>query len=205
MINWKNLNELASFQELAKAEKVCLPEVMAGENGAERARTYSVPMAEGLSYNYAAKSVDGTILEGLKKLAEECAETLLPTADKQGIALRVDGEETLIHGDKTILWELCYNLMDNAIRYNRVHGSVNVILHKNTLTVNDTGIGIPPEHQDRIFERFYRVDKSHSRQTGGTGLGLSIVKHAAEHHNAKLTLSSTPGVGTVISVEFPHT
>ena len=141
----------------------------------------------------------------LKKLAEECAETLLPTADKQGIALRVDGEETLIHGDKTILWELCYNLMDNAIRYNRVHGSVNVILHKNTLTVNDTGIGIPPEHQDRIFERFYRVDKSHSRQTGGTGLGLSIVKHAAEHHNAKLTLSSTPGVGTVISVEFPHT
>ncbi len=139
----------------------------------------------------------------LRTLAEECAESLFPAAQKQGISLRVEGEETYVHGEKSILWELCFNLMDNAIRYNRVNGTVRVLVGENRLIVQDTGIGISPEHQDRIFERFYRVDKSHSRQTGGTGLGLSIVKHAAERHGAKISLESTVGVGTTITVEFP--
>ena len=94
--------------------------------------------------------------------------------------------------------------MDNAIRYNRVNGTVTVTLKDHSLAVSDTGIGIPPEHQERIFERFYRVDKSHSRATGGTGLGLSIVKHVAERHNAKIHLESTVGVGTTITVTFPE-
>ena len=139
----------------------------------------------------------------LNALAAECVESLLPSAQKQGIVLQLEGETSYVRGEKSILWELCYNLIDNAIRYNRVNGTVLVTVENNRLCVKDTGIGIPAEHQDRIFERFYRVDKSHSRQTGGTGLGLSIVKHAAERHNAKISLESTVGVGTTITVEFP--
>ncbi len=98
-----------------------------------------------------------------------------------------------------------FNLCDNAIKYNNPQGSVTVTVTGGkapSITVKDTGIGIPPEHQSRVFERFYRVDKSHSKLSGGTGLGLSIVKHAAAYHNAKLSLQSTPGEGTEITVSF---
>ena len=102
--------------------------------------------------------------------------------------------------------ELIYNLCDNAIRYNKENGSVDISVSASEdgarLVVSDTGIGIPIEHQSRVFERFYRVDKSHSKETGGTGLGLSIVKHAAEDLGAKLTLKSEPGQGTEIGVTF---
>lgn len=102
---------------------------------------------------------------------------------------------------------IIYNLCDNAIKYNRPGGKVNIdirdLASSAILSVRDTGIGIPPEHQNRIFERFYRVDKSHSKEVGGTGLGLSIVKHAAKIHGAKVSVESTPGEGTCISLEFP--
>lgn len=138
----------------------------------------------------------------LLSLAGECAESLTAAANERGIHLEIVGEESTICGNRTQLWELIYNLMDNAIRYNRENGSVLVEIGPRRITVRDTGIGIPPEHQGRVFERFYRVDKSHSRATGGTGLGLSIVKHVAEAHGGKISINSTVNVGTEISVEF---
>ena len=140
----------------------------------------------------------------LLALANECMESLEQNAGKKGVALSVEGESIIVTGEEANLWELVYNLMDNAIRYNRPNGMVTVTLRGRTLSVSDTGIGIPQEHQTRIFERFYRVDKSHSRATGGTGLGLSIVKHVAERHNARISIESTPGVGTTMSVTFPE-
>jgi two-component system phosphate regulon sensor histidine kinase PhoR len=101
-----------------------------------------------------------------------------------------------------MLQEILYNLCDNAIKYNVPGGSVTIHAENNRLTVSDTGIGIPPEHKDRIFERFYRVDKSHSKASGGTGLGLSIVKHAVACHNAEIGLESTPDKGTTVTVQF---
>lgn len=139
----------------------------------------------------------------LKSIALECQEILTPSAQKKGIIIEVTGSETVVQGEKNALWELIYNLMDNAIRYNRINGSVKVTLQDHSICVSDTGIGIAPEHQERIFERFYRVDKSHSRATGGTGLGLSIVKHVAERHGAEIKLSSTLGIGTDITILFP--
>ena len=97
---------------------------------------------------------------------------------------------------------MVYNLCDNAIKYNVPGGSVNIYVEDRKLTVSDTGIGIPMEHQDRIFERFYRVDKSHSKATGGTGLGLSIVKHAVVYHHAQIRLDSAPDKGTTITIQF---
>ena len=107
-----------------------------------------------------------------------------------------------MEGSRSLLYELVYNLMDNAIRYNKEGGSVRVETKGRTLTVEDTGIGIPEEHIPHIFERFYRVDKSRSKQTGGTGLGLAIVKHIAEKYGAKIQLESEVGKGTEITVLF---
>ena len=144
----------------------------------------------------------------LLALANSVKERLTPVAQAQGIALRVEGEAVEIHGVKQVLEEILYNLCDNGIRYNKPGGSVTASVHKQAdgrvdVTVSDTGIGIPPEHQNRVFERFYRVDKSHSRGTGGTGLGLAIVKRGALMHGAKLSLESTVNKGTVITVKFP--
>ena len=112
----------------------------------------------------------------------------------------------MIKGVEQLLQEMVYNLCDNAIKYNISGGSVTVSVWQNgqtvTLSVVDTGIGIPYADQSRVFERFYRVDKSHSKEVGGTGLGLSIVKHAAQYHGAKLELKSDPGRGTAIAVNF---
>ena len=105
-------------------------------------------------------------------------------------------------GVRRMLQEIIYNLCDNAIKYNVPGGSVMIHAENNRLVVSDTGIGIPAEHKDRIFERFYRVDKSHSKASGGTGLGLSIVKHAVAYHNAEISLESTPGKGTTITIQF---
>lgn len=112
----------------------------------------------------------------------------------------------MVYANKQMMEELVYNLCDNAIRYNRQNGTVEVNIYRGkrgvVLAVKDTGIGIPKEHQERIFERFYRVDKSRSKETGGTGLGLAIVKHIAVVHEAALELVSEPGVGTQIQVIF---
>ena len=143
----------------------------------------------------------------LYELSEEILERLRPQAEKAGVELQLHGDHAEILGSNQIADEMIYNLCDNAIKYNRPGGEVFVTIRPGTdgttLTVRDTGIGIPKEHHERIFERFYRVDKNRSRAIGGTGLGLSIVKHGAIFHNAELTMDSNPGVGTVISLRFP--
>ncbi|MBR4863417.1 MAG: PAS domain-containing protein [Oscillospiraceae bacterium] len=141
----------------------------------------------------------------LTALCREAAEELQDAARAKEVTLTVTGEETVIPGIRRLLYEIVFNLCDNAIKYNVTGGSVTVTVtggNTPSISVKDTGIGIPAEHQGRVFERFYRVDKSHSKLSGGTGLGLSIVKHAAAYHNAKLSLQSKPGEGTVITVDF---
>ena len=142
----------------------------------------------------------------LYALAEETLASLRPVAERQGVTLTLRGGEAVVQGVRTALQELVFNLCDNAVKYNRPGGSVTVTAERRgretVLSVEDTGIGIPYEHQNRVFERFYRVDKSHSRHLGGTGLGLSIVKHAAAMHKARLELWSEPDTGTKITVHF---
>ncbi len=139
--------------------------------------------------------------------AENTVRSLLPAAKKANVTLSLNGENAEIYGIPQLLTAVVYNLCDNAIKYNKDGGTVFVSVKNNAenivLSVRDTGIGIPKEKQERIFERFYRVDKSHSKEVGGTGLGLSIVKHAAKLHDAKITLESEVGKGTEITVIFP--
>ena len=135
-------------------------------------------------------------------LAEDVKEILTPSADEKNVKIDVSGNGFTMKGVRRMLQEIIYNLCDNAIKYNVPGGSVTIQVENNRLIVSDTGIGIPAEHKDRIFERFYRVDKSHSKASGGTGLGLSIVKHAVQYHHGKIALESEPNKGTTISVLF---
>ena len=135
-------------------------------------------------------------------LAEEAMAILATSAAEKNITLNVTGKGFQVEGVRRMLHEVVYNLCDNAIKYNVPGGIVTIHAENNRLVVSDTGIGIPAEHEDRIFERFYRVDKSHSKASGGTGLGLSIVKHAVAYHKAELALESTPGKGTTITIQF---
>lgn len=143
----------------------------------------------------------------LYTLCDDVLQSLEPVAKRQTVTLRLAGESLRVRGVYQVLREMIYNLCDNAIKYNRSGGSVTVTVARSagraSVTVADTGIGIPYEDQSRVFERFYRVDKSHSRAIGGTGLGLSIVKHAAVLHGAEIKLQSQPEDGTVITVLFP--
>jgi two-component system phosphate regulon sensor histidine kinase PhoR len=144
----------------------------------------------------------------LAQLTREAADSLSEAAAARGVRLETHGQGVVVNGVRRLLWEIVYNLCENAIKYNVENGSVDVKVEANaagevTLTVADTGIGIAPEHHSRVFERFYRVDKSHSRETGGTGLGLSIVKHAAAVLGASIDLKSREGAGTTVSVRFP--
>lgn len=143
----------------------------------------------------------------LLSVASAVADDLLLSADGQGISIAVEGSPANVYGVKRLLYEIVYNLCDNAIKYNRQGGSVKISTVSeggfSSVTVSDTGIGIAPEYQNRIFERFFRVDKSHSKSSGGTGLGLSIVKHAVQYHHGKIELTSAPGKGTSITVSFP--
>ena len=139
-------------------------------------------------------------------LAEEVCETLSDTAKMKNISLTVNGDYGVINGVRRLLYEVIYNLCDNAIKYNHPGGHVNISVTDQhgivKISVSDSGIGIAPEHQEKIFERFYRVDKSHSRQSGGTGLGLSIVKRTVQYHHGKITVDSELNKGTTISVLF---
>ena len=139
-------------------------------------------------------------------VARDVVQRLTPAAEKAGVTITLTGGETMVEGVGQVLDEMAANLVDNAVKYNRPGGSVFVAVDtvegKPRLTVRDTGIGIPAAHQERVFERFYRVDKSHSKEVGGTGLGLSIVKHAAAYHNASVTLESAEGVGTTVTVQW---
>lgn len=143
----------------------------------------------------------------LFELAKETAKQLLPEAEAAKVALEVSGEPTEIDGIPQLLSSIIYNLIDNSIKYNHEGGRVAVSVknadNKAILAVGDTGIGIPKEHRERIFERFYRVDKSRSKALGGTGLGLSIVKHAAMIHGARIEVESEVGKGTRVEVDFP--
>ena len=135
-------------------------------------------------------------------LAEDVKDILSSSAAEKNVKINVTGSGFQVQGVRRMLQEVVYNLCDNAIKYNIPGGCVTIHADDNRLVVSDTGIGIPAEHKDRIFERFYRVDKSHSKASGGTGLGLSIVKHAAAYHGAEISLESTPGKGTTITIRF---
>ena len=144
----------------------------------------------------------------LLTLANSVKERLSPVAQAQDVTLHVEGDVAEIDGVKQVLEEILYNLCDNAIRYNKPGGIVTLAVKPQAdgrvnVAVSDTGIGIPPEHQSRVFERFYRVDQSHSKETGGTGLGLAIVKRGALMHGAELSLESAVNKGTTITVKFP--
>ena len=140
-------------------------------------------------------------------LCRDIAADLRDKSEKSGTAITVEGPEIPVEGVRRLLYETVYNLCDNAIQYNVPGGSVRVTVTDRgdsaAISVADTGIGIAPEHQSRVFERFYRVDKSHSKASGGTGLGLSIVKHAVAYHHGTLDLESQPGRGTTITVTIP--
>ena len=143
----------------------------------------------------------------LYALAEEVMRILQPAAEEAKVTLSLTGGPAVMTGVPTLLHGIIYNLCDNAIKYNRVNGSVSIRISQTdsaaVLSVSDTGIGIPEEHTQRVFERFYRVDKSHSKEVGGTGLGLSIVKHAAKLHHAIIELHSVVDGGTTVTVTFP--
>ena len=149
-----------------------------------------------------------TELVSLKDIAAETKEALENTANEKNVTINISGEDIKLHGVRSLLYEIVYNLCENGIKYNKEGGKVDITLSKEAgkdiLVVEDTGIGIKEDQQSRIFERFYRVDKSRSKETGGTGLGLSIVKHAAMYHNADVTLESTEGQGSKFTVMFPR-
>ncbi len=138
------------------------------------------------------------------EIAKRCVSNLMISAKKHQVTLKIEGSSSKVHANKMMMEELINNLCDNAIRYNRPNGTVLVRIQREEkytrLTVSDTGIGIPEEHLHRVFERFYRVDKSRSKETGGTGLGLAIVKHIVAKHGERLSIESKVGVGTTISV-----
>ena len=144
----------------------------------------------------------------LLAVSQEAAENLHDAAAARDVTLSVTGRPVVMPGVRRLIYEIVYNLCDNAIKYNVDGGRVDIAVASGTdgssITVADTGIGIAPEHQGRVFERFYRVDKSHSKASGGTGLGLSIVKHAVQYHHGRIELESTPGAGTTIRVVFPN-
>lgn len=143
----------------------------------------------------------------LMDIAEEVEQNLESAAGARDITLSLSGRNAIMYGVRRLMYEIVYNLCDNAIKYNLSGGKVEIMVDRKdeeaVLCVKDNGIGIAPEHQDRVFERFYRVDKSHSKSSGGTGLGLSIVKHAVQYHHGKLELKSEIGKGTEITVHFP--
>ena len=144
----------------------------------------------------------------LLAVSQEAAENLHDAAAARNVTVSVTGQPAVLPGVRRLIYEIVYNLCDNAIKYNRDGGRVDVTVAADadgsSITVADTGIGIAPEHQARVFERFYRVDKSHSKASGGTGLGLSIVKHAVQYHHGRIELESTPGTGTTVRAVFPN-
>ncbi len=146
-------------------------------------------------------------LINIKEISEEVVSILQTKSEKYGVRLNLNTDNVEMKGNRNYISELLYNLIDNGIKYNKLGGIVNINIYKDHdqiyIVVSDTGVGIPKENQDRIFERFYRVDKSRSKETGGTGLGLSIVKHITELYNGKITLKSRVNEGTTITIRFP--
>lgn len=161
-----------------------------------------------ISLSHLDEGADGMCREriDLYELAVQAVQSLKPEAESASVTVELSGGPAVLNGAAPLLYSIIYNLCDNAIKYNHENGKVIVDIQKEdaaiVLSVRDTGIGIAPEHQERVFERFYRVDKSHSKAVGGTGLGLSIVKHAARIHNAKIEVESIVGEGTTVMIRF---
>ena len=143
----------------------------------------------------------------LLDVAREAADNLKDAAAKKEVTIFVQGDTVHVEGVRRLLYEVIYNLLDNGVKYNRPGGTVKLTLDTDQgqarIRVEDTGIGIPAEDQSRVFERFFRVDKSHSKASGGTGLGLSIVKHAVMYHHGKVELRSATGEGTCVRAVLP--
>ena len=203
------LTSISGFAELMKAGDVPEKDVVDFSESiydeAQRLITLvndiiKISELDGQSIPYEKETVD------LYELSKEVIGRLEKEADKKNITFHLIGGRAEIIGVHKILEEMLYNLCDNAIKYNKENGTVDVLVNQTrdgvNVIVRDTGIGIPISHQDRVFERFYRVDKSHSKKVGGTGLGLAIVKHGALYHHAKLSLESTVDVGTVVTIAF---
>ena len=167
-------------------------------------RPADIPVFSERIYKEARRLI--TLVEDIIKLSKEIISRLAPQASQKNVRMELTGEPVKYTGIRQILDEMVYNVCENAIKYNNDGGRVTVwvgnTLEGPKISVADTGIGIPAEHHERIFERFYRVDKSHSKERGGTGLGLSIVKHGALLHGAKVSVESTPGKGTKIEMQF---
>ena len=203
------LTSISGFAELMKSGVVAQKDVMDFSQSIYDETQRLIHMVEDI---IRLSELDETELHretGPIDLCDFCrreVERMRPEADRRGVTLSLQGEAATVQGNAQILGELVYNLLDNAIKYNKPQGSVTVTVtpgKRVRLRVEDTGIGIPKESQSRVFERFYRVDKSRSDDVSGTGLGLSIVKHAAQFHRARVELQSTEGKGTAITVTFP--
>ena len=210
IIHLSELDELTAADEYAA---ICEPDPVRGLAGNEK--TDRADRAAGTGGPEPGQQKTAAEIPGrerqivdLFQIACDTVERLQPAAQKKHITISAEGKTARVFGMVRTLEEIVYNLCDNAIKYNHDGGTVDVSVRQDqeeraVLIVEDTGIGIPPEEQERIFERFYRVDKSHSRRIGGTGLGLSIVKHGAQIHGASIELESTPGKGTRITLRFP--
>lgn len=203
------LTSISGFAELMKAGDVPEKDVIDFSESiydeAQRLITLvndiiKISELDGESIPFEKETVD------LYELSKETIRRLKNESDKKNVSFHLIGGSAEITGVRKILDEMIYNLCDNAVKYNKENGTVDVLVNQTEDEVNvivrDTGAGIPPEHQGRVFERFYRVDKSHSKKVGGTGLGLAIVKHGAMYHHAKISLESTVGVGTAITIAF---
>lgn len=205
------LTSIAGYAELIENGMVKEEDIKPFAHTIRKQALRLVTLAEDIIKLSQLEENDGQIVfeeVNLAELAEECISALEINARNRGVTLTLNAKETYIKGNKSLLEELLYNLCDNAIRYNKENGSVTVTISeqdgKGILSVADTGIGIPDKYKVRIFERFFRVDKSRSKETGGTGLGLAIVKHISQVHNATLTLDSRENEGTTITVIFPE-
>ena len=203
------LTAISGYAELIENKMVTEEqnEIFAGEirKNSERLLTLINDIIRLSELDHAELSTEFESID-LYTIAVECAKMLQVNADRRGVTLVLEGKECVIRGNHDMLCELVENLCQNAIRYNNEGGHVHLFVgerdNRPVLEVSDDGIGIPKEHQSRVFERFYRVDKSRSKATGGTGLGLAIVKHIVAIHEATIELNSEVGVGTTITVKF---
>lgn len=202
------LTSISGYAEMIEAEIVKEEDIknFAGRIRKESARLLSlisdIILLSRLDNSQKAEAIRKETVN-LLTIAQKCADDIAVQAERQGVVVRVSGEEYIMRGNITLLTELVQNLCDNAVRYNRdKDGKVDITVGNGFIDVKDTGIGIPPEHRARIFERFYRVDKSRSKERGGTGLGLAIVKHICELYDAKIELKSSEGFGTEIKITF---
>lgn len=204
------LQSISGYAELLKSGMVKAEDVQQfAERIYSEAQRMITLVNDILELSHLDEGMEGIVREDvdLYEIARESVRSLEEEAGAAGVSLEITGRSSVINGYAQLLSLVVYNLCENGIKYNNPRGSVKVdvsdFADRAVIAVNDNGIGIPHDQQDRVFERFYRVDKSHSKEVGGTGLGLSIVKHAAAIHNGEIHLVSAPKYGTTVTVTFP--